>query len=185
MKSDNSKAGIFHLPGGLVCLRPLSPEAIEDRLFWNTVDIDWKYSENPDYVHQSIDKDQYIQKKKQEILGNLRFVDGIYTSLEIYTTAGKHIGFINCYPFPRGCALSQSAAIGIIIPSQENRASGYGTEALSLYTEYLFGRNIEKIYLITQPSNIAMRRAACKCGFVPQHDLSGSAAVLHMVKKRT
>lgn len=184
MNSEKNKKNGLILSGELTYLCPLSIEAIADRLLWNTVDIGWKYLDNPAYVHQSIDRDEYIKKKAKEVLENLRFIDGVYTALEIYTTTGKHIGFINCYPFPDSSTWPQSVAIGIIIPSKENHALGYGTEALALYTEYLFVKNIGEIHVVTQQTNTAMICAAGKIGFVTQSNPSDITTVLHMVKRK-
>ena len=90
-------------------------------------------------------------------------LDGITTKLIPLDLNG--IGFINCYPFPQKQDTTDSLAIGIIIPEGMYRSKGYGTEALKIYSEYLFKCGTSFIFLITTCSNYPMLSAAKKNGF--------------------
>ena len=132
---------------------------------------------------QSVDENSYRLKKEREINSNERFVDGIYTSLEIYTLNHQHIGFINCYPFSKECAMDNSVAIGIVIPDRKNRSRGYGTEALKLYAEYLFKSGIRELTLITRTENKAMQAVGEKCGFHKYKELSDGRMILSKAER--
>lgn len=106
----------FSLDGITIKLVPLDLNGIEDRIRWNTSSAEWKKIDDPNYTVQSLNITEYRKKKTQEILSGKRYIHGIYTSLEIYTKSGMHIGFINCYPFPQKQDTTDSLAIGIIIP---------------------------------------------------------------------
>ena len=87
----------FIIEGEIIELIPLNAAGIEERVIWNTTVIEWKTEESGMIKAQSVDKNSYRLKKEREINSNKKFVDGIYTSLEIYTLNHQHIGFINCY----------------------------------------------------------------------------------------
>ena len=155
----------FIIKGQMIRLIPLNGAGIEERVIWNTTVIEWKMEESGMIAAQSVDENAYRLKKEREIKTNRRFVNGIYTSLEIYTLNHQHIGFTNCYPFNNKCSVANSVAIGIVIPERKNRSKGYGTEALKLYSEYLFKCGIRELTLITKTENIAMQTVGEKCGF--------------------
>lgn len=155
----------FMIEGELIRLMPLNEAGIEERVVWNTTVTEWKAEESGMIATQLIDENSYRIKKEREIKSNGRFVNGIYTSLEIYTLRDKHIGFINCYPFHNNDLIANSVAIGIVIPERQNRSKGYGTEALRLYCKYLFKSGIGELFLITKAENKTMQTVGEKCGF--------------------
>lgn len=151
--------------GNKTYLAPLDESGIEERIIWNTVISEWKNEEDKAYAAKTIDESYYRKRKLEEIKHNKRFISGIYTSLEIYTQNDIHIGFINCYRFPKDELNNNSMAIGIAIPDPQYRSKGYGTEALVLYAEYLFENSIDKLYLITSFKNMSIKRIGEKLGF--------------------
>ena len=173
----------FIIEGEIIELIPLNAAGIEERVIWNTTVIEWKTEESGMTKAQSVDENSYRLKKEREINSNKKFVDGIYTSLEIYTLNHQHIGFINCYPFSNECAMDNSVAIGIVIPDQKNRSRGYGTEALKLYAEYLFKSGIRELTLITRAENKAMQTVGEKCGFHKYMVLSDGRMILSKAER--
>ncbi len=171
-KDPSSEAGpkespneAFCLTGAKTVLRPLSGNDIDDRVYWNTVITDWKKTDDPEYTGAQFDEISYRKKKREEIAKRKKWRHGVYVSLEIHTRNGRHIGFINCYPFPYAAQDLSSAAIGIEIPDPDFRAQGNGTDALRVYSDYLFGAGTKAIYVITQESNAPMISASLKNGF--------------------
>lgn len=173
----------FIIEGEIIELIPLNAAGIEERVIWNTTVIEWKTEESGMIKAQSVDENSYRLKKEREINSNKKFVDGIYTSLEIYTLNHQHIGFINCYPFSNECAMDNSVAIGIVIPDRKNRSRGYGTEALKLYAEYLFKSGIRELTLITRAENKAMQAVGEKCGFHKYMVLSDGRMILSKAER--
>lgn len=173
----------FIIEGKKIRLKPLDKTGIEERVVWNTTLIEWKKEESGSTSVQSIDENNYRRKKEREIKFNERFVDGIYTSLEIYTLTNQHIGFINCYPFHKDDLSADAVAIGIVIPDRKERSRGHGTEALKLYSEYLFKNGKEKVTLITRAENKAMQIVGEKCGF-NKHTLLSDGRLLLTKEER-
>lgn len=154
-------------------LSPLSAAGIAERIWWNTGCTEWKRLDDPDYVPVESDPELYREKKIKEIRENGRFRHGIHTALEIYTRAGVHIGFINCYAYPAGSDMRDSAAVGIVIPEEKYRGSGFGREALRLYAEYLSGCGVRELYLLTYAANRAMIMAGAAAGFSVMWEYAG------------
>lgn len=173
----------FIIEGEIIKLIPLNAAGIEERVIWNTTVIEWKTEESGMINAQSVDENSYRLKKEKEINSNERFVDGIYTSLEIYTLDNQHIGFINCYPFSNEYSVDNSVAIGIVIPDRKNRSRGYGTEALKLYAEYLFKSGKRELTLITRAENKAMQTVGEKCGFHKYTMLSDGRMILSKAER--
>lgn len=56
--------------------------------------------------------------------------------------------------------------IGFLIYRKSDRKKGYGTEALSLFTSYIFkSHSIERLEIATHVDNIGAQRLAEKCGY--------------------
>ena len=173
-----SKEYDFIIESETIRLIPLNEAGIEERVIWNTTVTEWKMEESGMITVQSIDENSYRLKKESEIKSNGKFVNGIYTSLEIYTLGYQHIGFINCYPFHNNDSIVNSVAIGIVIPERQNRSKGYGTEALRLYTQYLLKSGIRELILITKAENKVMQAVGEKCGFHKYTVLSDNRLLL-------
>jgi RimJ/RimL family protein N-acetyltransferase len=56
--------------------------------------------------------------------------------------------------------------VGYIILRREDRGRGYGTEALRIFSAYLFdAKPTERLQLVTMAGNVPSRRIAEKCGY--------------------
>lgn len=74
------------------------------------------------------------------------------------------IGYI---AFFEGFKHEEGFEVGYDIFREEDRGRGYGTEALRLFTAYLFeAKPIARLHVKTRSDNAASRRIAEKCGFV-------------------
>lgn len=78
--------------------------------------------------------------------------------------AGNILGDIIFFRGMRGC---EGYEIGYQIYKQENRGKGYLTEALKLFSAYLFElRPINRLEICVFNNNIPSRKVAEKCGYV-------------------
>ena len=76
---------------------------------------------------------------------------------------GQHIGWVSSYNWDQE---EKSAFIGISIPEEENWGKGYGTEAVSLFLNFLFDSlGLKTIRTATWTGNKRMVRCAEKAGF--------------------
>ena len=65
-----------------------------------------------------------------------------------------------------GLKYSTGYELGTTIYKEENRGKGYATEALKLYTAYIFeSRPIRRLELATSADNIGAQSVAEKCGY--------------------
>ena len=79
---------------------------------------------------------------------------------------GKHIGVCAVYDIT-----PQDAQIGIRIGEKDYWNCGYGTDAIKLFTEYLFSQmSVNRVYLKVLPENIRAIRCYEKCDFI-QYDM--------------
>ena len=67
--------------------------------------------------------------------------------------------------YPLESDILLGANIGIIIPNLVYRNKGYGTQCVELYSNYLFGKGVRRLYLITFDSNLGMLSVMRKNGF--------------------
>ena len=161
---EKSENPVF-IYGEKISLRDRLPTDVETFLSWQTrgewrgYDAPWEG--NPDitsptkkeaykkcYLEKIIDKQQTQPRKRAVII----------------TQEGKPLGWVNRYEKPRS---PQIWYIGIDICEDSYLNKGIGTEALSLWIQYLFtNSNIHKISLDTWSFNPRMMRVARKLGFV-------------------
>ncbi|WP_202709008.1 GNAT family N-acetyltransferase [Sporosalibacterium faouarense] len=87
-----------------------------------------------------------------------------YSILLITDKQDNIIGMIQHF---KGSIYSTGYEIGLLIYKKENRKNGYATEALKLYTSYMFESHpIERLELSTSVDNIGAQKVATKCGYV-------------------
>jgi RimJ/RimL family protein N-acetyltransferase len=143
----------------------------DDLFRWFNME-EWKYYDQPDQPFQPISRDEFEKlakenrekydkrnKKKSKGSSSPKPTPGWH----IDTVDGQHIGWVNYYNWNQE---EKSAFIGICIPEEENWGKGYGTEAVSLFLNFLFdsyGLNI--IRTATWTGNKRMVRCAQKAGF--------------------
>jgi RimJ/RimL family protein N-acetyltransferase len=100
---------------------------------------------------------------RSRIAGTRRTEGEIDLAIEV---DGRVIGDIQtqqppAYPLPPGVH-----QLGIALFRREDRGLGYGTEAVRLFTEWLFrDRGAETVQAGTTPNNAAMRRVFDRLGF--------------------
>jgi RimJ/RimL family protein N-acetyltransferase len=83
---------------------------------------------------------------------------------------GRIVGDIQTqrpHPLPAG-----TYQVGIALFSTEDRGKGYGTDALAVFTRWLFEeRRAERVQAGTAPSNAAMRRVFERLGFTERESI--------------
>lgn len=84
--------------------------------------------------------------------------------MEIDTRDGRHIGWLNAYHRERD---PHATEIGISIQEDEEWGKGVGSEAFSLWMDYLFRElNLTRIGFTTWQGNPGMLKVGAKLGFV-------------------
>ena len=125
---------------------------------------EWKYYDEPDQPFQPISREEFDKriKKQSERSSSSSNSKGWH----IDTVEGQHIGWVNYYNWDQE---EKSAFIGICIPEEENWGKGYGTEAVSLFLNFLFDSlGLNTIRTATWTGNKRMVRCAQKAGFTNQ-----------------
>ena len=130
---------------------------------------EWQYYDSPDQPFQPISREEFDQRAKknlEEFDKRAREKSRPNTSFHIDTVDGQHIGWVNCYNWDQE---GKSAFIGICIPEEENWGKGYGSEAVSLFLNFLFDSiGLNTIRTATWTGNKRMVRCAQKAGFINQ-----------------
>lgn len=82
----------------------------------------------------------------------------------LITDKSDHIlGHIMCIKEP---SFQSGYEVGFVVFRRENRGKGYTTEALRIFSAYLFElKPIPRLQLSTHTDNVAARRVAEKCGY--------------------
>lgn len=133
----------------------------EDFFRWFNLE-EWKYYDEPDQPFQPVSREEFDQRaKRRQSEGSSSSSHG--RAWHIDTVDGQHIGWVNSYDWDEE---EQSAFIGICIPEEENWGRGYGTEAVSLFLDFLFDSfGLATIRTATWTGNKRMVRCAQKAGF--------------------
>lgn len=160
----------FELLGNKISLRPTTVEDMEDYKRWNNPDSKASKYDGPWYL-----KDYYselIEKRTKKVKEGLQVP---YKFLEIYTSTGIHIGFLNAYHNKND---PHSTAIGIGIEEDQYWRCGMGTEALALWIDYLFKEmNLTRIGFTTWQGNPMMIGLGKKLSFVEEARIRKSCLV--------
>ena len=91
------------------------------------------------------------------------FWNADFNRLLIVTPEDDIVGSIFCF---KTIPYFDGLEIGYILFDQQRRGQGIVTEALSLFTDYLFqSMTIHRVQLIIADGNIASEKVAQKCGF--------------------
>ncbi|MCL2158091.1 MAG: GNAT family N-acetyltransferase [Oscillospiraceae bacterium] len=154
-----------------VVLRYIKESDIEDYITWTTIETEWRDWDSPwEWArYRNIDayNDGFI---KQQRIAVEYTPKSIYRELEIDTVTGRHIGWVKSYYMDKD---RDKTAVGIVIPSANDRGRGYGESALVLYMTYLFNTKnklndtyTETLYAETWSGNAAMIRLAEKIGCI-------------------
>ena len=161
------------IKGQRIILRQEDPRDSDyDNLFrWLNLE-EWKYYDQPDQPFQPISREEFDKRleKESERSSSSSSSKGWW----IDTVEGQHIGSISYYNWDRE---EESAFIGICIPEEENWGKGYGTEALSLFLNFLFdSMDLDTIRTATWTGNKRMVRCAQKAGFTNQKTMPHSSS---------
>ena len=85
---------------------------------------------------------------------------------------GQIQGVIGCF---KAASYMDALEIFYIVLNPETRGKGYMTEALTLFTNYLFDiHKVNRLQLTVAVGNLASRRVAEKCGFQSEGILRGA-----------
>jgi RimJ/RimL family protein N-acetyltransferase len=123
---------------------------------------EWNYYDEPDQPFKPISRAAF-EKLLAERQRRVRAPGSDSHTWQIDTVEGRHIGWINYYQLDERAG---RAYVGLDLPEEETWGQGYGTEALSLLIDYLFGeKGLQEVRAATWTGNKRMRRCAEKCGF--------------------
>ena len=150
------------IKGQRVVLRDDHRDSDSDDFFrWFKME-EWKYYDQPDQPFQPISREAFEKLNKEKSASS----SGQGRAWHIDTVDGQHIGWVNSYNWDQE---EESAFIGICIPEEENWGKGYGTEAVSLFLDFLFDSfGLKTIRAGTWTGNERMVRCAQKAGFSNQ-----------------
>jgi len=139
---------------------------------------EWQYYDQPDKPFQPVSREVFDERARKnrekfdELAQNKSRPNPGY---HIYTVAGQHIGWVNCYNWDQG---EKSVFIGISIPEEEHWGKGYGTEAVKLFLNLLFDTfDLNTIRTATWTGNQRMVRCAQKAGFTNQKFMPHSSSI--------
>ena len=159
---------------GKIVLRDMAQSDIDDEVRWTNTDNDWMLLDTPWLPIEKSDEARLRDDMKTFCLMARMMPDTMRPRTEIVYD-GKHVGFISSYMLDKDWNEPDSSpfkkvpgghdCIGISICEKSARGKGIGTEALSMYMEYLGKHGIKSVGIETSPENKAMLRVAGKLGF--------------------
>ena len=162
----------MELVGGLVTLRPFRKEELD--LWWESV--------------RALGPDTFPAGRPVRTALELRIERGtsmVGGEIDLAIEAGgRVVGDIQTqrpHPLPAGVF-----QIGIALFSPEDRGRGYGTEAVSLFVDWLFRAHAaERVQAGTVPANAAMRRVLERLGFTERERIMvfGTKHLLYAVDR--
>jgi RimJ/RimL family protein N-acetyltransferase len=162
------------IEGQWIILRRDDPRDSDyDNLFrWLNLE-EWKYYDQPDQPFQPISREEFDKRLEKQVERSSSSSSS--KGWWIDTVAGQHIGSISYYNWDQE---EKSAFVGISIPEEENWGKGYGTEALSLFLNFLFdSMDLDTIRTATWTGNKRMVRCAQKAGFTNQKIMPHHSAI--------
>lgn len=142
------------IKGKLVNLRLIMQEDIEE-IFSVTSDL----SERGEYWHLNFNSEVAFKKRYSET----GFWSNDFGTMLITDKNNKIVGEITYF---KGLWYMPGYEVGYQIYRNEDRGKGYITEALKIFTAYLFeAKNINRLEIEVTVGNVASRKVAEKCGF--------------------
>jgi RimJ/RimL family protein N-acetyltransferase len=137
----------------------------EDYFRWFNLE-EWQYYDRPDQPFQPVSREQFekrAQKNRESFDERAQDKSKPKPGFHLDTVAGQHLGWVSIYNWKE---VEKSTFIGISIPEEEHWGKGYGTEAVSLFLNYLFDSfDLNTIRTGTWTGNKRMVRCAQKAGF--------------------
>lgn len=172
-------------------LRDFEEKDIEKRVFWETVETEWKKWDAPWLREFDIVKDNGHEigspgetkgdtdtERLTDFVKGLQAFAGMISrkkpedmryAFEIDLKENReYIGYISCYCIDDKYNYTDDDgkfAFGIDIPMLSHRGHGYGFEAFYAVVNYLAEHGLEEIYVSTWSGNTAMMALAGKLGF--------------------
>ena len=142
------------IKGKLVNLRIIKQQDLEE-IFSLKSDI----SERGEYWHSSLQSEQGFRKRYTDT----GFWNDDFGTMLITDKNEKIVGEITYF---KGLWYMPGYEVGYQIYRNEGRGKGYITEALRLFTAYLFeAKPINRLEIEVSVGNVASRKVAEKCGF--------------------
>lgn len=143
------------IEGNKIILRLFTPEDLDEYVaLLNT------YDEQGEYLDARLRPPAAVRKEYEESNGWWGEERG---GLAIATKQGRLLGLIG---FFRSHPMTAGYEVGYGILRRQDRGKGYGTEALRIFSSYLFDlKPIARLYLLTAKRNMPARRIAEKCGY--------------------
>lgn len=142
-----------------IFLRDIREEDISDYIRWYTVDTEWTDWDAPWESIASVNLDELTASLRKRI----SHASLPRRRMEIGLDSGEHIGWVSSYPINGDLA---KLAVGINIPSSEQRGQGVGRLALGCWLRYLFeAHGCSGLYTQTWSGNVRMIKLAEKLGF--------------------
>lgn len=132
----------------------------EDYFRWLNLE-EWQYYDEPDQPFRGISREEFEQQLEQRRPHCQEPAPGTHT-WQVDTVEGRHIGWVNYYQLD---AQAKRAYVGICLPEEGTWNKGYGTEAVRLLIDHLFGEMaLEEVRMATWAGNQRMIRCAEKSG---------------------
>ena len=149
----------------MLILRDMKELDIEDYVRWFTTETEWGNWDSPwETFETSEEEERKSWTEYYESVKNLP--DNIVRWKYEIELDGAHIGWICSYTDLEYIENEENIlAIGLDIPSMENRKNGCGTKAFQMYMDYLKAHGHKSFYTQTWSGNLAMVRVAEKLGF--------------------
>lgn len=163
--------------GDQVTLRDFRKEDIIRRMSWETEQTEWQKWDAPweyeDLSSEQISKwlQEYQKRLENQAEELLKMDDRVLRrGFEIEYTCGngQSIGWCSSYflrkdytPSPDGTLL----AVGIDLPDPDTRGKGLGSQALSMFLDYLFRCGFQQLHTQTWSGNLRMIHVAQRLGF--------------------
>ncbi len=156
-----------------VILRDFIESDIDDRIYWETVETEWKLWDAPweyregevfDSIGYRIESLKRLAEDKRKDENRMRRSFQICIKDE----SRKHIGWMNSYNIDDNYRYTIGpghCAIGIDIPDISSRRKGYATASWDLFIHYLLSNGIEDIYTQTWSGNGRVIGLMKKLGF--------------------
>ena len=137
----------------------------EDFFRWFNLE-EWQYYDRPDQPFRPLSREQFeerARKNKESFEERAKDKSKPTPGFSIDDVTGRMIGWVSIYNWDDD---EKATFIGIAIPDEEHWGKGYGTEAVSLFLNYLFEDfDLNIIRTATWTGNLRMVRCAQKAGF--------------------
>jgi len=165
------------IKGKRVILRDDRDSDPEDYFRWFNLE-EWQYYDHPDKPFQPISREEFnkrAKKNRESFDKRKKKKNRPSPGYHIDAVDGQHLGWVSIYNWDQE---EKSTFIGINIPEEENWGKGYGTEAVSLFLNFLFDSfGLNTIRTATWTGNKRMVRCAQKAGFTNKKNMPHRSSI--------